>query len=104
MSGDHPHCLLQRNKREILAAFDALIAETTAEDAFTRLEAAKALGALGDPRARPALMALITDNTQPERRDEAGLWLVRDSQSVAQAAKAALRKLRWRRFQPAKRH
>ena len=75
------------------AAFNALLAETTATDAFTRLEAAHALGAFGDPRARPALKALLADKTIPERRDGTGMLQVSSTQSVAQAARDALRKL-----------
>jgi HEAT repeat protein len=82
------------------AAFEPLLAETAATDAFTRLEAARALGALSDPRARPALKALLTDTTKPERHDQAGMVSVSSAWSVAQVAQDALRKLphRWHRL------
>jgi HEAT repeat protein len=84
------------------AAFDALVTETTADDAFTRLEAARALGELADARARPALHALLTDTTRPRRADHNGMLRSMSTQSIAQVAAEALRKLprrgrAWRR-------
>jgi HEAT repeat protein len=76
-----------------LAAFDALVTETTAADAFTRLEAARALGELADHRARHALKALLTDTTKPQRHDHAGRLRSKSTQSVGQIAAEALRKL-----------
>jgi HEAT repeat protein len=79
------------------AAFDALVTETTAADAFTRLEAARALGELADHRARHALKALLTDTTKPQRHDHAGRLRSKSTQSVGQVAAEALRKLPSRR-------
>jgi HEAT repeat protein len=86
------------------AAFGALLAETAATDAFTRLEAARALGALGDPRARPALKALLADTTKPERHDQDGMPSASSAWSVAQVARDALGRLPHRWYRLPKRH
>jgi HEAT repeat protein len=72
----------------------ALVEMTRHEDGFVRLDAARALGTLGDRRAAPALEALLADPTKPERRDEHGIPKVMSTRSVADEARESLRRLR----------
>lgn len=73
------------------ASLSALIRETRAADDFIRLEAARALGQLADPRALDALTALLDDHTRPERRGS-GTWQ-KSNLSIAEVARTSLRQL-----------
>jgi len=69
----------------------ALIEMTKHADAFVRQYAARALGKLRDRRAVSALEALLSDDTTPARRDEAGRVHTTSAYTVADVARAALR-------------
>jgi HEAT repeat protein len=69
-----------------------LVALTKHPDGFVRQDAATALGALGDPRAAEALVALLTDHTKPERRSPTSI--VTTIHTVASKAREALWRLK----------
>lgn len=69
------------------ADLPALVDLTRGEDTVLRLEAARALGELGDPRARPVLEALLGQHERP-MRESFGY-----AQTIAETAASALRAL-----------
>lgn len=69
-------------------AVPALIELTRQDDGVLRLEAARALGALGDLRARPALEALLGQDERPSR-EHSGYGY-----SISEAARLALQALK----------
>jgi len=76
------------------AAVPALIEATHHENPFVRHDAAWALGEFRDPRAIPALEALLEDTTVPVERDEDGLPSQTSIYSVSDHAKRSLDKIR----------
>ena len=76
------------------AAVPALIEATRHENAFVRHDAAWALGEFADPRAIPALEALLADTTIPVERDESGLTSQTSIYSVSDHAQRSLAKIR----------
>jgi HEAT repeat protein len=73
-------------------AVPVLIDMTRHADGYVRYDAVRALGKLRDPRAIPALEALLSDPTQPFRRNEDGVEF-KIKQSVADVAAATLRQI-----------
>lgn len=73
-----------------VAAVPAIVDRTTHDDGFVRQDAARALGALRDRRAIPALRQLLKDRVIPERRSEDGLGKMIGGQTVAATAREAL--------------
>jgi len=70
-------------------AVEVLIRQTQGDDPVLRLEAAEALGKIGDERARPALEALLSQEERPFR-DEGGGGMGY-AYTIADAARRALK-------------
>ncbi|MFC4453540.1 HEAT repeat domain-containing protein [Deinococcus sonorensis] len=76
--------------QRLVQAIPALVALTEHEDGVLRLEAATALGELGDERVRPALQRLLTQHETPGRQDPSGSGMM-DGHTIAAAQEAFAR-------------